>query len=202
MKLLAFDLSSRRGTIAFADNEELLCAHDWPNDRRTSAPFFAALNEIIRRYEAPEHIVIGLGPGSYTGTRIAISAGIGLHATGGAVLSGMPSVCAIAEEGEYCVIGDAKRASFFLATICGGSLTSDPELLSQGELNERISSITTIPIYSSDDLPRFDQVKLRFPSARLLCQLARTFPEKLVRAPLSPIYLREPHITTPRTTLN
>jgi tRNA threonylcarbamoyladenosine biosynthesis protein TsaB len=201
MKLVAFDLSTRRGTIALAENEEVLCAHDWPNDRRTSAPFFAALNAIIRGYGAPEHIIIGLGPGSYTGTRIAISAGIGLHATSGAALSGMPSVCAISEEDEYCVIGDAKRASFFFATICGGLLISDPELLSEGETNERISSIT-IPIYSSDDLPRFDRVKLRFPSARLLCQLARTFPQNLLRPPLSPIYLREPHITTPRTTFN
>ena len=202
MKLLAFDLSTRRGTIALADNEEVLCAYDWPNNRRTSAPFFAALNKMIRGYGAPEYIVIGLGPGSYTGTRIAISAGIGLHATGGAALSGMPSVCAISEEDEYCVIGDAKRASFFFATICGGLMTSVPELLSQRELNERISSITTIPIYSSDDLPCFDRVKLRFPSAKSLCQLARTFPQKLIRPPLSPIYLREPHITTPRTTLN
>ncbi|PYI79386.1 MAG: tRNA (adenosine(37)-N6)-threonylcarbamoyltransferase complex dimerization subunit type 1 TsaB [Verrucomicrobia bacterium] len=202
MKLLAFDLSTRRGTIALADNEEVLCAHDWPNDRRTSAPFFAALNGIIRGYGAPEHIVIGLGPGSYTGTRIAISAGIGLQATGGAALSGMPSVCAISEEHKYCVIGDAKRASFFFATICGGLLTSDPELLLESELNERMSSITTIPTYTSDNLPGFHRAKLGFPSAKLLCQLATTLPQKLTRAPLSPIYLREPHITTPRTKLN
>jgi tRNA threonylcarbamoyl adenosine modification protein YeaZ len=198
MKTLAVDLSTRRGTIALAENGEILCAHDWPNNRRTSAPFFAALNEIIRKHGAPQQIIIGLGPGSYTGTRIAISAGIGLHATGGAALSGMASVCAISDESEYCVVGDAKRASFFFATVYGGSLRTDPELLSEGELNERISSITTIPIYTSDDLPRVDGVKLRFPSAKLLCQLARTFPQKLVRAPLSPIYLRAPHITVPR----
>src|SRR5205814_10523737 len=102
MKLLAFDLSTRRGTIALADNEEVLCAYDWPNNRRTSAPFFAALNKIIRGYGAPEHILIGLGPGSYTGTRIAISAGIGLQATGGVALWGLPSVCAVPEEPKYC----------------------------------------------------------------------------------------------------
>jgi tRNA threonylcarbamoyladenosine biosynthesis protein TsaB len=202
MKLLAFDLSTRRGTIALAENEEILCAHDWQNNRRTSAPLFTALNQVIREYGAPEHIVTGLGPGSYTGTRIAISAGIGLHVTGRAALSGMPSVCAISDENEYWVIGDAKRASFFFATVRGGLLTNHTELVSEDELNERISSRATMPIYSSDDLPRFDRVTLRFPSARLLCRLARTFPQKLVPTPLSPIYLREPHITTPRTTLN
>ena len=199
MKLLAFDLSTRRGSIALANEEEILSARDWPNDRRNSAPFFAALNEIIRGHGAPETIVVGLGPGSYTGTRIAISAALGLQVTTGAVLTGIPSLCAISDENEFCVIGDAKRASFFFARITGSLPTTDPELLSENEMNKRISSITTIPIYTSDELPQFASVKLRFPSAKLLCLRAWTSPQNLARAPLAPLYLREPHITTPRS---
>ena len=202
MKLLAFDLSTRRGSIALANEEEILYARDWPNDRRNSAPFFVALNEIIREHGAPETIVVGLGPGSYTGTRIAISAAIGLQATTGAALTGIPSLCAISDENEFCVIGDAKRASFFFARISVGLRVRDPELLSENEVNDRILSITTIPIYSSDELPQFTRVTLRFPSARLLCARAQSFPENVTRAPLAPIYLREPHITTPRTAQN
>jgi len=198
MKLLAFDLSTRRGTIALANDKEILGATDWPNDRRTSAPFFATLDEIIRAHGAPETIVVGLGPGSYTGTRIAISAAIGLRATTGAALAGISSLCAVSDESEFCVIGDAKRASFFFAKISGGLLVNDPELLSENEMNERISSVTTISIYTSDELPQFTSVKLRFPSAKLLWLRARTFPENVARAPLAPIYLRDPHITTPR----
>ena len=202
MKLVAFDLSTRRGSIALAKEEEILCARDWPNDRRNSAPFFAALNEIIREHGAPETIVVGLGPGSYTGTRIAISAAIGLQATTGAALTGIPSLCAVSDENEFCVMGDAKRASFFFAKINGGLLASDPELLSENEVNDRILSVTTIPIHSSDELPQFTGVTLRFPSARLLCARAQSYPENVTRAPLAPIYLREPHITTPRTAQN
>jgi tRNA threonylcarbamoyladenosine biosynthesis protein TsaB len=199
MKLLAFDLSTRRGTIALANEKEILGARDWPNDRRSSAPFFEALDEIIREHGRPETIVVGLGPGSYTGTRIAISAAIGLEAATGAALAGISSLCAISDENDFCVIGDAKRASFFFAKISGGFLVNDPELLSENEMNERISSITKIPIYTSDELPQFMSVKLRFPSAKLLCLRAQTFPQNLARAPLAPIYLREPHITTPRS---
>jgi tRNA threonylcarbamoyladenosine biosynthesis protein TsaB len=199
MKLLTFDLSTRRGTIALANEEGVLDATDWPNDRRTSAPFFATLNEIVREHGAPETIVVGLGPGSYTGTRIAISAAIGLRVTTGATLVGISSLCAISDEEEFCVIGDAKRASFFFAKISGGLLANDPDLLSENEMNERLSSITTIPIYTSDELPQFNAVELRFPSAKLLCLRAQTFPQNLARAPLAPIYLREPHITTPRS---
>ena len=199
MKLLAFDLSTRRGTIALANEKEILDTSDWSNDRRSSAPFFAALNNIIREHGAPETIVVGLGPGSYTGTRIAISAAIGLQATTGAALGGISSLCAISDESEFCVIGDAKRASFFFAKISGGLLANDPDLLSENDMNERISSITTTPIYTSDELPQFTAVEMRFPSAKLLCLRAQTFPQNLARAPLAPIYLREPHITTPRS---
>jgi tRNA threonylcarbamoyladenosine biosynthesis protein TsaB len=197
MKLLGFDLSTRRGTIALVNQDKILCARDWPNDRRNSAPFFAALDEIIREYGAPKAIVVGLGPGSYTGTRIAISAAIGLQAITGAALTGLSSLSGISEENKYVVIGDAKRASFFFATISGGLFAAGPDLLSQDEMNERISSITTIRIYTSDELPQFTAVQLRFPSARLLCLRAQRFPQNLARAPLAPIYLREPHITTP-----
>src|SRR5438132_11924747 len=199
MKLLAFDLSTRRGSIALANEKEILYARDWPNDRRNSAPVFVALNEIIREQGAPETIVVGLGPGSYTGTRIAISAAIGLQATTGAAVTGIPSLCAISDENEFCVIGDAKRASFFFARISVGLPVSDPELLSESEMNDRILSITTIPIYSSDELPQFTRVTLRFPSAKLLSLRAQIVPQNVTRAPPAPIYLREPHITTPRT---
>jgi len=198
MTLLGFDLSTRCGTIALVNGGRVLCARDWPNDRRNSAPFFAALDEIIREHGAPEAILVGLGPGSYTGTRIAISAAIGLQATTGAALTGLSSLSGISEENEYIVIGDAKRASFFFATISGGLFATEAELLSQNEMKERISSITTIPIYTSDELPQFTGVQLRFPSARLLCLRAERFPQDLARAPLAPIYLREPHITTPQ----
>jgi tRNA threonylcarbamoyladenosine biosynthesis protein TsaB len=199
MKSLAFDLSTRRGTIALANEKEILDARDWPNDRRSSATFFEALDEIIREHGRPETIVVGLGPGSYTGTRIAISAALGLAATTGAALAGISSLCAISDEDDFCVIGDAKRASFFFGKISGGLLKSDPELLSEDEMKKRIASITTTPIYSSDQLPQFTSVKLRFPSAKLLWLRAQTAPQNLARAPLAPIYLREPHITTPRT---
>src|SRR2546430_11495724 len=199
MKLFALDWPNRRGTIALANEKEILGACDWPNDRRSSAPFFEALDEVIRKHDAPETIVVGLGPGSYTGTRIAISAAIGLRATTGAALAGISSLCAISDEEEFCVIGDAKRASFFFAKISGGLLANDPDLLSENEMNERLLSITTIPIYTSDELPQFTAVELRFPSAKLLCLRAQIFPQNLARAPLAPIYLREPHITTPRT---
>jgi tRNA threonylcarbamoyladenosine biosynthesis protein TsaB len=197
MKALAFDLSTRQGSIALADDDRLIVSREWSNDQRNSAPFFHTLDQVIHEYSSPEMIIVGTGPGSYTGTRIAISAGMGLQATTDATLCGLPSISAISAEPDYAVLGDAKRSSFFFARVRGGTLVNEIALMSEPDIIARISQ-TTIPIYTSDDLPQFEQARLRFPSAALLCQRAREFPRNLMRAPLSPIYLREPHITVRR----
>jgi len=197
MKTLAVDLSTREGSIAMADDDRLIVSLEWSNDQRNSAPFFHTLNQVIREYSSPEMIIVGTGPGSYTGTRIAIAAAMGLQATTGARICGLPSISAISADPDYAVLGDAKRSSFFFARVRGGTLVNEIALMSEPNIVERISQ-TTIPIYTSDDLPQFKQAKLRFPSGALLCQRALEFPRNLVRAPLSPIYLREPHITVER----
>src|SRR6267143_2113928 len=198
MRALAFDLSTRQGSIAVADDDRLLVSRQWSNDQRNSAPFFRALDQMVREYSLPEMIIVGTSPGSYTGTRIGISAAIGLQATTGATLSALPSICAISAQADYAVIGDEKRSSFFFARVRDGRPLSNPELMSEPDIVARISQMT-IPIYTSDDLPQFKQAKLRFPSAALLCQRAWEFPQNLARPPLSPIYLREPHITVAQT---
>ncbi len=194
MKILAFDLSTRQGSIAAMSDGELVAQQEWPNDRRNSAPFFRALDEIVRAYGPPQRIVVGLGPGSYTGTRIAISAAIGLQMTGAAQLSGAPSICAITPEDEFAVIGDVKRASFFFARIIHGEIAGDIELLPPDEMSRRLCQ-TTLPVYTSDHLPQFAGVSLRFPHAELLATRSSRN-ENLARTPLEPIYLRAPHITS------
>ncbi|MGI9113456.1 MAG: tRNA (adenosine(37)-N6)-threonylcarbamoyltransferase complex dimerization subunit type 1 TsaB [Chthoniobacterales bacterium] len=196
MTLLAFDLSTRQGSIALCRDGELTTSRHWANDRRNSAPFFLALQEVVRAHGQPRRIVVGLGPGSYTGTRIAISAAIGLQMIGGAQLCGVPSVCALSDENEFAVIGDAKRNSFFFGRVRHGEIAGEIELLSSDEISQRLSK-TLLPIYTSDALPQFPTTALRFPRAELLASCASRS-ENLARAPLEPIYLRPPHITQPR----
>src|SRR5437762_13378501 len=123
MKILALELSSARGSVALFNDGNVDFVREWPNDRKNSGPFFEYLAEVQKEFEKPDTIVVGLGPGSYAGTRIAISAAIGLSFGGtGSVpsgrhggrpsirLIGCPSICAIeCDAPEYGVIGDARR---------------------------------------------------------------------------------------------
>src|ERR1700751_3388811 len=109
MKILALELSTARGGLAWLDND-VEVAHEWTNDRKNSAPFFENLNAVTKKFGAPETIIVGLGPGSYAGTRIAISAAIGFQLSSDARLIGFPSICAMESDArEYCAIGDARR---------------------------------------------------------------------------------------------
>src|SRR5438094_8705632 len=78
MKILALELSTARGSLAWLDGN-FKNAREWPNDRKNSAAFFQNLEAVTKKFGSPEIIIVGLGPGSYAGTRIAISAAIGLH---------------------------------------------------------------------------------------------------------------------------
>ena len=77
MKTLALELSSSRGSLAWLDGK-FEFTRDWPNDRKNSAAFFENIQAARQKFGAPERIIVGLGPGSYAGTRIAISAAIGM----------------------------------------------------------------------------------------------------------------------------
>jgi tRNA threonylcarbamoyl adenosine modification protein YeaZ len=194
VKILALELSTARGSLAWGDRE----LQEWPNDRKNSGPFFASLKAALDEYGSPEMIVVGLGPGSYAGVRIALSAAIGLQAASRARLVGLPSICALAcKERSYGVIGDARRQSFFLGRIENRSLLGEPELLSETELRAKLAGLAMLPVFSSDDLPQFAGVQRAFPSAAELARLAGEANYRFALPPLQPMYLCEPHITMP-----
>jgi tRNA threonylcarbamoyl adenosine modification protein YeaZ len=196
MKILALELSTPRGSLAWLD-EEVEDAREWPNDRKNSAAFFENLDAATKMFCAPDIIIVGLGPGSYAGTRIAVSAAIGLQVSSGARLIGFPSICAMeSETPEYCAIGDARRNSFFFARIRDSELTEGPMLYSESEMKGRLDKLdSTMPIFSSDSLSQFERVVTRYPTALMLARVARESHRSFFLPPLEPIYLREPHIT-------
>ena len=197
MKILALELSTARGSLAWLDKQaEEAC--DWPNDRKNSSAFFENIDRVTKKFGAPDRIIVGLGPGSYAGTRIAISAAIGLQVASGATLIGYPSICAFANAAEYGVIGDARRQSFFFARVENGQLAEGPILESPADLEARIRKLTA-PLYASERLPQFPVAKLAYPSAGRLAEVARMHAGEIDGA-LEPIYLREPHITVAKVT--
>ena len=200
MKILALELSSAQGSIALLDNDKVEFDREWPNDRKNSGPFFESLAEMHKQFGKADTIIVGLGPGSYAGTRIAISAAIGLQAASRARLIGFPSICAIEyDAAEYCVIGDARRQTFFFARVRDNNLAEGPDLMSEAELREKLDKLDRkMSIFTTEKLSQFERAEVRYPEAKLLAKLAADPKREFAQPPLEPIYLREPHITIPK----
>jgi tRNA threonylcarbamoyladenosine biosynthesis protein TsaB len=222
MKILALELSSARGSIALLDGEKLEFNREWPNDRKNSGPFFEYVAEVRKQFGKAATIIVGLGPGSYAGARIAISAAIGLSFGGRRAVSasparsapdlgrdsacpsirliGFPSICAIeCVAAEYCVIGDARRQTFFFARIRDNNLAEGPALMSEAELREKLDKVgSKMSIFATENLPQFERADIRYPSAKILARFARDADRNFAQPPLEPMYLREPHVTVPK----
>src|ERR1700730_7830405 len=162
MKILALELSRVRGSIALFENDNFKFHREWPNDRKNSGPFFECLAEVQKQLGKPETIIVGLGPGSYAGTRIAISAAIGLQMASQARLIGFPSICAMEfDAAEYCVVGDARRQTFFFARVHESNLVDGPTLMSEAELREKLAKIDkTMSVFNTEKPPQFRHTEL------------------------------------------
>jgi tRNA A37 threonylcarbamoyladenosine modification protein TsaB len=115
-------------------------------------------------------------------------------------LFGFPSICAIdSGPAEYCVIGDARRQTFFFARVRANNLAEGPTLMSEAELREKLDKVDNkMSIFATEKLPQFERAAIRYPSAKVLAGLAQDPHRNFAQPPLEPIYLREPHITVPK----
>jgi tRNA threonylcarbamoyl adenosine modification protein YeaZ len=199
MKTLALEMSTAQGSIAWREDGEALFDGRFAADRKHSGAFFENVQQCLERFGRPEKIIVGLGPGSYAGVRIAIATALGLRSATRAQLAGIPSICALdVETRGYCVIGDARRQTFFFAKVESGKLIEGPTLKTAGELDATIGELA-LPIYASEQLPQFPATTLAYPSAGRLVEIAGLHADDIDGA-LEPIYLREPHITVAKAT--
>ena len=202
MIVLALDTSTPRGQVALvrltADREpEVLAEHTFESDRSHNALVFDPLARILRDGPPPDHIIVGTGPGSYTGIRIGIAAAHGLATGIGLPWSGHDSLSTLSDEDTFHVVGDARRDGFYVATIRGGKLAGSPEIHPMADLEERLDGLTN-PSYTTDALPLDPRLVKRSPSA---FRLARHAAATSFSGPIEPIYLRAPHITQPSKAL-
>ena len=198
MRILAIETSTNTGSIALLDGERLVFSQEFAADRSLGALLFQPLQTAVGMVPKIDQIVVGLGPGSYSGVRIAISAAIGLSISTGATLVGISSLVAMAtEETSYFAIGDARRSTFYFTSIRNRECLEGPLLLSPEELQARLDSDASAVI-SSAPIEGFPQAIVGFPSAEILARLASQQKGIIASGDLEPIYLRDPHITMPK----
>lgn len=206
MKILALEFSSDRRSVAVLDsqapNPDGLGACEVETDGRSThacAMMEAVLRQAGLTRDAIDHIAVGLGPGSYTGIRVAIALAEGWRLARGVRLIGVSSVeCLAAQVQAAGVVGpvlialDAQRGEYYVA---GYELSAtarreiDPLRLSTSEELEARRR-TAASLIGPGLAARFPEARTMFPDATTLARLAVGRPSIPADEGLEPIYLR------------
>ncbi len=129
--ILAVETSGRTGSVAIANGRQLLAEAAFSTPVRHSAEIFPAVHGLLSRFnrhtDQIQHIYISVGPGSFTGLRIAVTMAKTMHLANAAKIVAVDTLDVIAANaGDYtetegkelkkiATILDAKRGQFFVA---------------------------------------------------------------------------------------
>lgn len=199
MTILGIDTSTTLGSVALLVDGELRLDETFSADRSHTASLFSVLERARALVEKIDVVAVGLGPGSYAGIRIAISAAIGFQIGVGARIVGLPSVAALnTPESRFCAVGDARRETFYFARVEGGACIDGPRLVNEKELHAALAALQDWPVLVSAPLAAVPGATVVLPLASRLVRLAAAGRSIVAEETLEPLYLREPHITQPK----
>jgi tRNA threonylcarbamoyl adenosine modification protein YeaZ len=210
---LVLETSTAHATIARVGPDGVVEQRGFCSDRNHNALLFEPLEELLRACEPGEIglVLVGSGPGSYSGTRVGIAAAQGVAIALGCPAVAVPSILAVpaADGGRTCLaIGDARRGSYWSARVEDGCLTDEPVLCDADGLCAMVAAAAAagIEVFAFEPPERFPlgagligQVTLAIPDATRLWQVWTRTDEPTRRAWAAaipqPLYLKPPHIT-------
>ena len=194
---LAFDTSSSIGSIALGNAQVVVQSIEFQGPQRHSAALFPALARLgIPRLKL-RRIIVGLGPGSFSGIRVSLAAAQGIALVQGIPVIGICSAYSVAwqhkEVTRLGVFADAKRREAFCTAFRNGELERETYLLPMAELEEHASKFTLA--VSAEPLAGIPTRV--YPRAQDLLALPESLSGWVTQQPLEPIYLREPVAAKP-----
>jgi tRNA threonylcarbamoyladenosine biosynthesis protein TsaB len=202
---LIFETSTEAASVALAVDGRIVAEKGFVSDRRHNALLFGPLSEIVEIHggKSFEVVLVGSGPGSYSGTRVGIAAAQGAALVAGCKAVAVPSILAVPEAlagGKCLAVGDARRGSYWLAHIGEGKLLDGPLLTDAIGLDSAVGRAwdSGASVFSMERF-RDREIPFSLPTAAGLWQVWQNAPEQdrviwAARAP-QPIYLAPPHIT-------
>lgn len=202
MKILALEFSSSQRSVAVLNSTTGSIAQAVDTAGGYTIKPFALIDSALRQAglerEQIEAVVVGLGPGSYTGIRAAIALAQGWQLARGIKLCGISSaVCLARQEASeglarlFNVVIDAQRGEFYVATyevVAGIPKEISPmQIVPRETVKEREE---TSPALIGPEVTKwFPGGRQMFPRAAILANLASV--DFVSGEKLEPIYLRQ-----------
>jgi tRNA threonylcarbamoyl adenosine modification protein YeaZ len=189
---LAIDTSSSVGSIALGNESVVVQAIEFRGPQRHSAALFPALTRLgIPRLKL-RRIIVGIGPGSFSGIRVGLAAAQGIALAQNIPVIGICSAYSVAMQHRKVtrlgVFADAKRREAFCTAFKNGEIERETFLIPMADIAEHVSKFTLA--VSAEPLAGVPtQCHAR---AQDFLALPEKFAGFVRRQPLEPIYLREP----------
>jgi tRNA threonylcarbamoyl adenosine modification protein YeaZ len=199
--ILAFDTSSAACTAAFFDDEgECLARADEVIGRGHAERLVPMIAELMGGRVA-SHILVGVGPGSFTGIRVAIAAAHGLAIGWGAELAGLSSLALLAAgpqaKGQVAAAVNGGHGELFVQQFDAGTLQPTSGLINAPPAEA--ARLTSAELVVGSGAPKlvgargWGQARELFPSAADALRL----PGQLRSFPAKPVYARAPDARVP-----
>jgi tRNA threonylcarbamoyl adenosine modification protein YeaZ len=198
--LLAFDTSSAACTAALFDEAgECVARADELIGRGHAERLVPMIAELLAGRSA-ERILVGVGPGSFTGIRVAIAAAHGLAIGWSAELAGMSSLALLAagaaRQGEVAAAVNGGHGELFVQQFDAASGEAISEVRNLPP--DTAAAVTSAPLVVGSGAATlvaargWGEAREAWPSAARALDL----PEPLRRLPPRPVYARAPDAKT------
>ena len=198
MTILALEFSAAERSVALARNGVVLATAAETGARATNA--FALIKQVLAEAEVAREeidvLAVGLGPGSYTGIRVAVAVAQGWQLARAVKLIGVDAITTLAAQaqeqeifGRVHIVIDAQRGESYLATWEISPAT-----------RREIRPLKIVPAAELQNLAgeRFigpdappPGGKIIYPAAAMVARLAHERTGYVAGEQLLPVYLRE-----------
>jgi tRNA threonylcarbamoyladenosine biosynthesis protein TsaB len=199
--LLAFDTSSAACTVALFDGSGACLGQADELIGRGHAERLVPMIAGLMAGRRADHILVGIGPGSFTGIRVAIAAAHGLAIGWNARLSGLSSLALLAAgaaaEGDVAAAVTGGHGELFVQQFDASTLEPSSELLNlpPGEAARRTSARLVVGSGARAlvDARGWGEAREQWPSASNVLRL----PESQRSLAPRPVYARAPDARVP-----
>ena len=210
--ILAIETSVPKASVALWVDGAIVYQKDFTSDRNHNSMIFTPLGEALAILDEVKLscVLVGTGPGSYSGARTGIAAGQGVALTHGCSAVGIGSLAATslarAEENSLA-IGNARRGLYFISELTTSGEASESELMEADEFQTKLAGICETKetkLFTLDDPTGSWLEGLKIPAAvekdhphasriiEVWLGLTEERQDELKSMPLSPSYLRPP----------
>lgn len=210
MDSLVIETSTEQASMALVAADGRLEQRSFRSDRSHNSLLFEPLSELMGVHVGLERVLVGSGPGSYSGTRVGIAAALGIALAMNCPVVAVPSILAMpaaaSVDGAW-VIGDARRGSYWFARVQSSRLLHEPELLDAEQLRAHLECADEMAaLVTMEDPGRFSlnpaiqsRLQQQFPDAGRLWRAWQSADAETrltwSRNIPQPLYLKPPHIT-------